>query len=398
MSHLVLYRKYRPKTFDEVRGQDVIIDALRNEVIKNQVPHAYLFCGPRGTGKTSVAKILSKAVNCKAPVNGNPCGQCECCKLYDSQLNIDIIEIDAASNNGVDSIRELIAESKYMPQYGKYKVYIIDEVHMLSNSAFNALLKTLEEPVGNIIFILATTEQHKIPKTIVSRCQKFNFKLIDDNTIEQTVSGILTKESIEFENEAVKYVAKIAKGGLRDAISLLEQCVATDNKLTLETAKDIAGDVDEEEFTTIISCINNSDTKGLLNFVHKITMKGRQLDKVADSLYEYYRRECNRAKDTTLIQRYMEVLASLKEKLRFISEKQATFEAAMVRMCSLKHEMNYGAVCDRLSELESLIKDLGGTVPTTQVTTNKSKTSRVNEKEFIRYPVYSCISVQTNIY
>lgn len=392
MSYVALYRKYRPKTFDDVQGQSVIINTLRNEVINNQLSHAYLFCGPRGTGKTSVAKILSKAVNCKNPVNGNPCGECECCKLYDSQLNIDIIEIDAASNNGVDSMRDLIAESKYMPQYGKYKVYIIDEVHMLSTSAFNALLKTLEEPTGNIIFILATTEQHKVPKTIVSRCQKFNFRLIDNNTIAQTITDILVKENINWDVQAVNYIAKVSKGGLRDALTLLGQCVVADSKLTLNTAKEISGEADEDELAAMIGCIQNSDVKKLLDLTVDINAKGRQLDKVADALYEYYREACYRSEDNSLNQRYMEVLADLKEKLRFIAEKHATFETAMIRLCSLKNEMDYSSVCDRLSGIENLVKGISPS----QIA-NNANTDGI-EKEFIRYPVYPCIGVQANIY
>ena len=200
MSYIALYRKYRPKTFDEVYGQHAIVQTLTNQIKANRIAHAYLFCGPRGTGKTSIAKIFAKAINCSNPNNGSPCLQCKCCQETAQGLNVDIIEIDAASNNGVDNIRELIEESRYRPQHGKYKVYIIDEVHMLSNSAFNALLKTLEEPTGNTIFILATTEVHKVPPTIFSRCQRYNFKLLTNEEIVEALQDILTKENYTINN------------------------------------------------------------------------------------------------------------------------------------------------------------------------------------------------------
>ena len=392
---VTLYRKYRPKNFDEVQGQNVIVNTLRNEVASNQIAHAYLFCGPRGTGKTSVAKILAKAANCKHPVNGNPCGQCECCQLYDSQLNIDIIEMDAASNNGVDSMRDLIAESKYMPQYGKYKVYIIDEVHMLSNSAFNALLKTLEEPTGNIIFILATTEQHKVPKTIVSRCQRFNFKPIGMDVLAQSIMDILVQENLNWDVQAVNYVAQAAKGSLRDALSLVGQCVVVDKKLSLETAQELAGEPDEDEFAALLDGIQNSAVDKLLDLTTEMCGKGRQLDKVADMLYDHYRMACYRSDDTGVNQKYMEVLADLKEKLRFIAEKQATFEAAMVRLCGLKNDMDYNAVCNRLLEMEALIKSIGSSPVQFAPDTN---VGHIDEKEFVRYPVYPCVKLYSEIY
>ena len=375
MSDTTLYRKYRPKNFDEVRGQNIIVNTLRNEIINNQISHAYLFCGPRGTGKTSIAKIFSKTVNCTNPVNGNPCGQCECCNLYENQLNIDIIEIDAASNNGVDSMRDLITESKYMPQYGKYKVYIIDEVHMLSNSAFNALLKTLEEPTGNVIFILATTELHKVPKTIVSRCQKFNFKLIDNNTLVQAITDILVKENIAWDVQAVNYIAKVSKGGLRDALSLLGQCIAADNKITIETAKELSGELDEDEFNLIIKYITNSNTQNLLNIISDMNDKGRQFERIADSLYDYYRELCSHS-DDIINNKYIEVLGDLKEKLRYASEKYSIFEVAMIKLCSLKNEMDYNTVCNRLSSIENIL----------------SNGSSVNKNNTITFPVFHCIN------
>ena len=226
MSYMALYRKWRPRDFDEVRGQDAIVRTLRNQIIYRRIGHAYLFCGTRGTGKTSIAKLFAKAVNCQNPENGNPCNCCPSCRAINQASSMDVIEIDAASNNGVDNVREIREQVQYSPVSGKYKVYIIDEVHMLSPGAFNALLKTLEEPPSYVIFILATTEKHKIPVTILSRCQKYDFKRIPIDTITRHLSILMDKEGIDATPEALTYIARVADGSMRDALSLLDQCIS----------------------------------------------------------------------------------------------------------------------------------------------------------------------------
>ena len=221
MSYTALYRKFRPLEFEDVKGQDHIVTTLKNQIKYDRVGHAYLFCGTRGTGKTTIAKIFAKAVNCEHPVDGSPCGECQTCKAIAAGTSMNVIEIDAASNNGVDNIREIREEVAYRPTEGKYKVYIIDEVHMLSTGAFNALLKTLEEPPEYVIFILATTEVHKIPITILSRCQRYDFHRISIDTIAARLSEVLKQEGVEAEEKAVRYVAKAGDGSMRDSFSAL---------------------------------------------------------------------------------------------------------------------------------------------------------------------------------
>ena len=226
MSYTALYRKFRPDSFEEVKGQEHIVTTLKNQIRADRIGHAYLFCGTRGTGKTTIAKILAKAVNCQDIRDGSPCGECSCCKAISAGASMNVIEIDAASNNGVDNIRDIKENVQYPPTEGRYKVYIIDEVHMLSVGAFNALLKTLEEPPSYVIFILATTESHKIPVTILSRCQRYDFKRITIDVIAARLKELMDKEGVEAEDRAVRYVAKAADGSMRDALSLLDQCIA----------------------------------------------------------------------------------------------------------------------------------------------------------------------------
>ena len=226
MSYTALYRKFRPTVFEDVKGQEHIVTTLKNQIRSGRTSHAYLFCGTRGTGKTTIAKIFAKAVNCEHPVDGSPCGECAICRSIAAGTSMNVIEIDAASNNGVDSIRQIVEEVNYSPAEGKYKVYIIDEVHMLSIGAFNALLKTLEEPPAYVIFILATTEVHKIPITILSRCQRYDFRRISIDTIADRLKELTQKEQVQIEEKAVRYIAKVADGSMRDALSLLDQCIA----------------------------------------------------------------------------------------------------------------------------------------------------------------------------
>ena len=246
-----LYRKWRPQRFADVVGQTAIVTALQNQISAGRIGHAYLFTGTRGTGKTTCAKIFAKAVNCLDTSSPDPCGECEICKGIDSGSVMDIIEMDAASNNGVDDIRDLRDEVAYLPSVCKYKVYIIDEVHMLSIGAFNALLKTLEEPPSYVIFILATTEAHKIPITILSRCQRYDFKRIARTTIVDRLRELMDEEQVEVEDKALRYIAKKGDGSMRDALSLLDQCIAfyLGEKLTYEHVLDVLGAVDTDEFS-----------------------------------------------------------------------------------------------------------------------------------------------------
>ena len=247
MSYQALYRKFRPQEFDDVKGQDHIVTTLKNQIKADRIGHAYLFCGTRGTGKTTIAKIFAKAVNCEHPVDGSPCGECPTCRAIAAGNSMNVIEIDAASNNGVDNIRQIREEVEYRPTEGKYKVYIIDEVHMLSIGAFNALLKTLEEPPAYVIFILATTEAHKIPITILSRCQRYDFRRISIDTITARLRELMDAEQVTVEDRALRYIAKAGDGSMRDALSLLDQCIAfyLGQELTYDKVLDTLGAVSD---------------------------------------------------------------------------------------------------------------------------------------------------------
>ena len=269
MSYMALYRKWRPDTFEEVKGQDHVVTTLKNQIINNRIGHAFLFCGTRGTGKTSIAKLFAKAVNCEHPVNGSPCNECAACRAIADGSSMNVIEIDAASNNGVDNIRQIREEVQYSPSEGKYKVYIIDEVHMLTQGAFNALLKTLEEPPSYVIFILATTESHKIPITISSRCQKYEFRRISVETISDRLMELLGREQIAAEKKAIDYVAKAADGSMRDALSILDQCIAFNigKELTYENVLDTIGAVDIDVFARLLDCVIRLDVVGAIDLV-----------------------------------------------------------------------------------------------------------------------------------
>ena len=290
MSYLALYRKYRPKNFDEVIGQKHIVTSLKNQIINDQISHAYLFTGTRGTGKTSIAKIFARAINCENNSNGSPCGNCNTCKALLDVSNLDIVEIDAASNNRVDEIRDLREKVKYPPVNGRYKVYIVDEVHMLTDSAFNALLKTLEEPPKHVVFILATTEVQKLPATILSRCLRFDFKLLENSEIEGLLKHIFDDSNIKYDEESVALIARLGEGSVRDALSVAEMCVAYTNKnITYNEVIDAVGAIDRKVLSNLSKYILQGDVNNILNTIHQILEKGKVVSQLAKDLALYFR-------------------------------------------------------------------------------------------------------------
>ena len=291
MGYTALYRKFRPDTFEDVKGQDHIVKTLKNQIRADRAGHAYLFCGTRGTGKTTIAKILAKAVNCEHPIDGSPCNECASCRAIAAGASMNVIEIDAASNNGVENIREIREEVAYPPTEGKYKVYIIDEVHMLSAGAFNALLKTLEEPPSYVIFILATTESHKIPVTILSRCQRYDFRRISQETILKRLQDLMEQEHVEAEEKALRYVARKGDGSMRDSLSLLDQCIAfyMGETLTYDRVLDVLGAVDTEVFSELLDHILKDRITDSIALLDRLILDGRDLTQFVSDFTWYLR-------------------------------------------------------------------------------------------------------------
>ena len=278
MEHLALYRKYRPTNFDDVVGQEHITKALKNQIISGNLGHAYLFTGSRGVGKTSIARIFARAVNCEESKDGSPCGKCKTCQSLEQQNSLNIIEIDAASNNRVDDVRELREKVKFMPVDAKYKVYIIDEVHMLTDSAFNALLKTLEEPPKHVIFILATTEAHKLPATILSRCIRFDFHLVGLDALSAHLGKVLEQEGIQADDDAVRQMAIAGEGSVRDTLSIADCIVAySSGKITKESVQKVLGTTDEALLLQYFDLLHKKDIGGLLEFINEIDNKGKNI-------------------------------------------------------------------------------------------------------------------------
>lgn len=391
MSYQALYRKFRPAEFEDVKGQDPIVETLKNQITADRVGHAYLFCGTRGTGKTTIAKIFAKAVNCENPVDGSPCGVCKSCRTIASGASMNVIEIDAASNNGVDNIREIVDEVSYSPAEGKYKVYIIDEVHMLSMGAFNALLKTLEEPPEYVIFILATTEVHKIPITILSRCQRYDFKRIGVDTISDRLSELMEKEQIQAEPKALRYIAKTADGSLRDALSLLDQCIAFHfgKELTYDMVLDVLGAVDNEVFSRLLRHMIDQDVLGCISLLEEIVIKGRELTQFVSDYTWYLRnlllvKSCGDAEevldissehlkllkeeadmtDQNAIMRFIRIFSELSGQIRYASAKRVMIEMAMIKACRPSMEKDQESLLERIRTLENKIeKGLIATAP-----------------------------------
>ncbi len=298
-----LYRKYRPKTFDEIVGQDHITKTLANQIKNGEIGHAYLFTGSRGTGKTSTAKIFARAINCLNPINGSPCCNCSVCNALKDASNVDVVEIDAASNNRVDEIRDIREKVKFLPVNGKYKVYIIDEVHMLTESAFNALLKTLEEPPNHIVFILATTEVHKLPATILSRCMRFDFHLITDDVLIKQLKNIFAKEGIKCEEDAYRLIAKSAEGSDRDMLSIAECLVAYCHKdIKTQDVMNILGNTNHETYLAICNAIHKKDIGEALTILNKVEKDGKNMSVVSKDLTVCFRnllvaKTCKNAND-----------------------------------------------------------------------------------------------------
>ncbi len=383
MSYTALYRKFRPQEFEDVKGQEHIVTTLRNQIKADRVGHAYLFCGTRGTGKTTVAKIFARAVNCQHPIDGSPCGSCPSCRSIAEGSSMNVVEIDAASNNGVDNIREIREEVAYSPTEGKYRVYIIDEVHMLSIGAFNALLKTLEEPPSYVIFILATTEANKIPVTILSRCQRYDFKRITIDTISKRLAELMEQEQIQVEPKAVRYVARAADGSMRDALSLLDQCIAfyLGQNLTYDHVLEVLGAVDTEVFSRMLRKIMGNDISGVISLLEELMIQGREPGQFVTDFTWYLRnllllqssdnmeevldissenlallKEEAKMVEAAQLMRYIRVFSELSNQIRYAVQKRVLIEIALIKLCKPEMERDYESLILRVSQLEQKLE------------------------------------------
>lgn len=384
MSYTALYRKWRPSGFDDVKGQDHIVQTLKNQITSERIGHAYLFCGTRGTGKTSIAKIFARAVNCEHPVDGSPCNECNNCKNIVSGSSMNVVEIDAASNNGVENIREIREQVQYPPTEGRYRVYIIDEVHMLSTGAFNALLKTLEEPPSYVIFILATTEVHKIPITVLSRCQRYDFKRITIDTITARLKELADAEQIQVEDKALRYIAKAADGSMRDALSLLDQCVAFHygSLLTYDNVLEVLGAVDSGVFSELLRAVIGKETAVCIKKLEEMVIQGRELGQFVTDFIWYLRnllvlktaddpeemldmsednlnllREEAGMIDGETLMRYIRIFSELSNQLRYASQKRVLIEVALIKLTKPQMEQSLDSILQRLSELEERLDE-----------------------------------------
>lgn len=384
MSYTALYRKWRPAGFEDVKGQDHIVQTLKNQITSGRIGHAYLFCGTRGTGKTSIAKIFARAVNCEEPVDGSPCGHCRICKNIAAGSSLNVVEIDAASNNGVENIRDIREQVQYPPTEGRYRVYIIDEVHMLSTGAFNALLKTLEEPPSYVIFILATTEVHKIPVTVLSRCQRYDFKRITVATIIDRLAELSRAENIQVEEKALGYIARAADGAMRDALSLLDQCVAFHfgELLTYDHVLDILGAVDTSIFSRMFRSVTGQNTTDCIYQLEELVIQGRELGQFVTDFIWYMRNllltqttdsgeavldmsaenkkaleEDAKLADGETLMRYIRVFSELSNQIRYASQKRVLIELAFIKLTKPQMEHNYDSIIERLNKIEEQLEE-----------------------------------------
>ena len=377
----VLYRKWRPKTFDDVSGQEHITTTLKNEIIENRLNHAYLFTGSRGTGKTTCAKILAKAVNCLEPKNGSPCGECEICKGIENGSILDIVEMDAASNRKIENIRDIIDEVQYKPNKARYRVYIVDEVHMLTTEAFNALLKTLEEPPEHVIFILATTEVHKLPQTILSRCQRFDFHRIPPQAIADRVKYVAGQENAAISDEAALLIAGVADGALRDALSLLDRCIAISDDIDESTVRQAAGLADKKYLYELSACIINKNTARAMEYIDRLYGESKDMARLCDELIAHFRAlmliksvrnprnilvmsedEFEQAQTQCAylsladIVYYMDVLSRAYQRMGHGTGDRTELEMALVKLSAPELDSTNEAVAARLTALERAVK------------------------------------------
>lgn len=376
----VLYRKYRPKVFADVYGQEHVTSTLKNEIKENRIAHAYLFTGSRGTGKTTCAKILAKAVNCENSVDGEPCNECEVCKGLDSGTIYDVVEIDAASNNGVDNIRDLREKANYTPSRGKYRVYIIDEVHMLSTGAFNALLKTLEEPPAHVIFILATTEVHKLPATILSRCQRFDFKRIQPETMSVRLKQVAKLEGMELDDDAAILIARIADGALRDGLSILDQCAGRSKKIDSALVSEVAGLAGREALYKLTDCICTQNSSSAMTVISELYQNSYDMERLCVEMINHLRNFLivKTVKDSRGLiictdDEYNSIISSAENftlenvifaldlfqdaltKIKTGANARVELEMAFVKLCEPKLDVNIDSLVDRISKLERAV-------------------------------------------
>lgn len=383
MAYLALYRRFRPSGFDGLIGQEHVVQTLINQIKTDRIGHAYLFCGARGTGKTSAAKIFARAINCLSPVNGSPCGKCEVCKALADNSNLDILEMDAASNNKVENVREIREKIQYPPVSGRYKVYIIDEVHMLTTEAFNALLKTLEEPPKHAVFILATTEAHKLPSTILSRCMRFDFRLIPTAKIAELIGKIYKEVGKEYDDEALTAIARAGAGSVRDALSIADICVSyKESKLTYSDVLEILGATDTNKITSLVGDIFRGDTGGSLETVEKLCESGKSVGVLCKDIISRLReiivcKTCKNGReileipedaygeivkaaglaDENRILRTIEIFSEAEGNMRYAASPKILLECAVVKSSRPETDYNLDALLGRISSLEKALKD-----------------------------------------
>ncbi len=424
MSYLAIYRRFRPNDFSNVVGQEHVVTTLINQIKTERIGHAYLFCGARGTGKTTVARIFAKAINCLNPVNGSPCGDCEVCQNLASPNNLDIIEIDAASNNKVDNVQEIRTNVQYPPVSGRYKVYIIDEVHMLTTEAFNALLKTLEEPPKHAVFILATTEPHKLPATILSRCMRFDFHLVSDKVIENLIEKIYDEVGKKYEKEAVSLIAKSGEGSIRDALSLADLCISYgDEKLTYKQVIDILGASDSSKTAALVTGILKGEVGQVLSVIEELCGLGKSVSVLTKDVLSMVRdvlvvKTCLGAQDILMLPkneydrlfeiselgdnhrflRVLEIFTAIETDLRYSTHPRIVFEAAAVKASLPTEDYNMDALISRVNDLEKSVKNLlsGESAVLVSKPKDASQKIAVEVVETSQKPAYKPVNEQFN--